>query len=60
MKRFTAPTPIQSQGWPAALGGYDVIGIAQTGSGKTLSFLLPGFIHINAQPSLKVLIIEIF
>ena len=31
------PTPIQAQGWPIALSGYDVVGIAQTGSGKTLS-----------------------
>jgi len=51
--RFKTPSPIQSQGWPSALGGNDVIGIAQTGSGKTISFLLPGFVHINAQPSLR-------
>jgi ATP-dependent RNA helicase DDX5/DBP2 len=51
--RFKTPSPIQSQGWPSALGGNDVIGIAQTGSGKTISFLLPGFVHINAQPALK-------
>lgn len=51
--RFKTPSPIQSQGWPAAMGGNDVIGIAQTGSGKTISFLLPGFVHINAQPSLR-------
>ena len=31
------PTPIQAQGWPMALSGRDVVGIAQTGSGKTLS-----------------------
>ena len=53
--KFQAPTPIQAQGWPAALSGHDVIGIAQTGSGKTLSFLLPAFVHINAQPPLQVL-----
>lgn len=52
-QRFKTPSPIQSQGWPAALGGNDVIGIAQTGSGKTISFLLPGFVHINAQPALR-------
>lgn len=33
---FTAPTPIQSQGWPIALSGRDMVGIAKTGSGKTL------------------------
>jgi superfamily II DNA/RNA helicase len=42
-------TPIQSQGWPMALLGRDMIGISATGSGKTLAFLLPGMIHINAQ-----------
>jgi len=50
---FTAPTAIQAVGWPNALSGRDVVGIAQTGSGKTLSFLLPSFIHINAQPFLE-------
>jgi ATP-dependent RNA helicase DDX5/DBP2 len=50
---FKAPTAIQSQGWPMALSGRDMVGIAQTGSGKTLSFLLPGIIHINAQPELR-------
>jgi ATP-dependent RNA helicase DDX5/DBP2 len=42
-------TPIQSQGWPMALLGRDMIGISATGSGKTLAFLLPAMIHINAQ-----------
>lgn len=51
---FTAPTPIQSQGWPVALSGKDMIGIAQTGSGKTLSFLLPALIHIADQTPLSV------
>ncbi|KAJ3047708.1 hypothetical protein HDU99_009414, partial [Rhizoclosmatium hyalinum] len=46
---FTAPTPIQAQGWPMALSGRNLIGIAQTGSGKTLSFVLPAFVHILAQ-----------
>jgi Lhr-like helicase len=31
------PTAIQAQGWPLALCGRDVVGVAQTGSGKTLS-----------------------
>ncbi len=33
---FKEPTPIQAQGWPMALSGRDSVGIAQTGSGKTL------------------------
>ena len=47
---FKEPSPIQAQGWPMALLGRDMIGISRTGSGKTLAFLLPGMIHINAQP----------
>jgi ATP-dependent RNA helicase DDX5/DBP2 len=46
---FDTPTPIQSQGWPMALLGRDMVGISATGSGKTLAFLLPAMIHINAQ-----------
>ena len=49
---FHSPTPIQSQGWPLALSGIDVVGISATGSGKTLSFLLPAMVHINAQVSI--------
>merc|ERR1719458_1644601 len=40
---FQAPTPIQAQSWPVALSDRDVISIAKTGSGKTLSFLLPAY-----------------
>lgn len=46
---FNTPTPIQSQGWPMALKGRNMVGISATGSGKTLAFLLPAMIHINAQ-----------
>jgi superfamily II DNA/RNA helicase len=48
-KGFSNPTPIQSQGWPMALTGRNVVGIAQTGSGKTLSFILPAIVHILGQ-----------
>ena len=47
---FSKPSPIQSQAWPYLLSGKDLIGIAQTGTGKTLAFLLPIFVHIDLQP----------
>ncbi|KAI7596457.1 ATP-dependent RNA helicase, partial [Hortaea werneckii] len=49
---FAKPTAIQSQGWPMSLSGRDVVGIAETGSGKTLTYTLPAIVHINAQPLL--------
>jgi len=39
--KFTIPTPIQMQAIPTAIEGKDVIGIAQTGTGKTLAFGIP-------------------
>ncbi|KAH7979107.1 hypothetical protein HPB49_008227 [Dermacentor silvarum] len=48
--KFAKPSPIQSQAWPILLQGQDLIGIAQTGTGKTLAFLLPALIHIDSQP----------
>jgi ATP-dependent RNA helicase RhlE len=38
---FTTPTPIQTQAIPAQIAGRDVLGVAQTGSGKTAAFVLP-------------------
>ena len=38
---YTIPTPIQAQGIPHVLARRDIIGIAQTGTGKTASFTLP-------------------
>tara|TARA_R100000005_G_C5002917_1_gene210797 strand:+ start:2997 stop:4322 length:1326 start_codon:yes stop_codon:yes gene_type:complete len=39
--RYTAPTPIQRKAIPIALAGHDLLGIAQTGTGKTAAFVLP-------------------
>nr|CAB3472746.1 unnamed protein product [Digitaria exilis] len=44
---FSAPTPIQALSWPIALKGRDLIAVAKTGSGKTLGYLLPGFILLK-------------
>ena len=38
---YTTPTPIQAKAIPPALEGKDVLGIAQTGTGKTAAFSLP-------------------
>ena len=38
---YTEPTPIQAQAIPSALAGRDILGIAQTGTGKTAAFVLP-------------------
>jgi len=45
-EKYETPTPIQAQTIPLALEGRDVIGIAQTGTGKTASFALPILHHI--------------
>ncbi|KAK9084409.1 hypothetical protein Scep_030880 [Stephania cephalantha] len=44
---FSSPTPIQAQTWPIALQSKDIVAIAKTGSGKTLGYLLPAFIHLR-------------
>jgi ATP-dependent RNA helicase RhlE len=43
---YTTPTPIQAQAIPVVLGGRDLVGIAQTGTGKTASFALPILHHL--------------
>ncbi len=47
---FTEPTPIQNQAIPLAMAGHDILGLAQTGTGKTLAFGLPLIDHLLAQP----------
>lgn len=46
---YDKPTAIQSQAIPSIMSGRDVIGVAKTGSGKTIAFLLPMFRHIKDQ-----------
>ncbi|KAF1817119.1 P-loop containing nucleoside triphosphate hydrolase protein [Eremomyces bilateralis CBS 781.70] len=50
---YDAPTAIQSQAIPAIMAGRDVIGVAKTGSGKTIAFLMPMFRHIKDQRPLS-------
>jgi ATP-dependent RNA helicase RhlE len=47
---YTEPTPIQSAAIPLVLAGHDLIGIAQTGTGKTAAFTLPILTRLAAQP----------
>ncbi len=46
---YTEPTPVQAQTIPAALDGRDVLGVAQTGTGKTAAFTLPILHHLSAE-----------
>ena len=48
---FKEPTPIQNKAIPLALEGHDILGLAQTGTGKTLAFGLPLINHLLEQPA---------
>ena len=58
---YTEPTPIQTAAIPPIIAGHDLIGIAQTGTGKTAAFTLPILTRLAAQPGqrrgTKVLVI---
>ena len=47
---FTSPTPIQEKALPAALEGRDVLGCAQTGTGKTAAFVIPMVERLSGSP----------
>ena len=47
---FSEPTPIQNKAIPLALAGHDILGLAQTGTGKTLAFGLPLLNHVLNAP----------
>ena len=49
-KNFVTPTPVQIKAIPPALAGNDVIATAQTGTGKTLAFLIPVMEMLAATP----------
>jgi len=50
---YVEPTDIQREAIPAILAGRDVLGMAQTGTGKTAAFTLPMVQHLSATPPLK-------
>lgn len=53
---FTTPSPIQDQAIPVGLNGQDVIGIANTGTGKTIAFAIPVLQRLFTDPHAKALI----
>jgi len=54
---WTQPTPIQAKAIPAGLTGQDVVGIAQTGTGKTAAFMIPALEKIEAGKGTQVLVL---
>jgi ATP-dependent RNA helicase RhlE len=56
---YLNPTPIQAKGIPLILSGIDVIGCAETGTGKTAAFLLPVIQNLSAKkrPGIRVLVL---
>lgn len=54
---WTSPTPIQAQAIPPAMEGKDVVGIAQTGTGKTGAFMIPALETLKPGEGLQVLVL---
>ena len=54
---WSKPTPIQSKAIPSGLEGKDIVGIAQTGTGKTGAFMIPALERIEAGKGLQVLVL---
>lgn len=56
-KGFVQPSPIQDQAIPVALEGRDVIGVANTGTGKTAAFLIPIINTLVVNPKAKAMVL---
>ena len=54
---YTTPTPIQSEAIPHVLEGRDVVGCAQTGTGKTAAFVLPTLDRIKPEGVVHALVV---
>lgn len=54
---ITVPTPIQAQAIPLAIAGKDCLASAQTGTGKTISYLVPLIMHLTSNKNAKALIL---
>src|SRR5438270_10720645 len=55
---FTEPTPIQLRAFPIVLAGKDLIGTAQTGTGKTAAFALPILTLLATRGAFRCLVLE--
>ena len=60
LNKFDKPSPIQASAWPYLFKGHDIIGVAETGSGKTLGFGVPAINHIvkSNNKKLQVLVVS--
>ena len=54
--QFNEPTPIQREAIPLALAGKDILGTAQTGTGKTGAFGIPLTVHLITNPDGSALV----
>ncbi len=54
---WSEPTPIQGKAIPSGLDGVDVVGIAQTGTGKTAAFMIPALERLQVGKGLQVLVL---
>ncbi|MBU1628384.1 DEAD/DEAH box helicase [bacterium] len=55
--KFTIPTPIQNKSIPVAIAGKDIVGIAQTGTGKTLAYGIPMIQRLSQDKSISLILL---